>query len=175
MSREVRPTLPVKIEGSPEPSSDDIHLQIDLRLRRDDLDVEVEELRHVRRNAPTHAELCRLACRIYDARRAREKMLERRLFGEPAWDMMLALYCLPKRGERLGISALCNASAVPQTTALRVQQILIGESLIERVQDEVDKRRTWVRLTERGRNLLEDYLLWLFDFEQRGGRPLKGL
>lgn len=99
-------------------------------------------------------------------------MLDRRLFGEPAWDMMLALYCLPTRGERLGITALALASGVPATTALRWQGMLTEDGLIERVHDENDARRSFVRLSEKGRNMLEDYLLWLYDFESRGSERI---
>lgn len=102
-------------------------------------------------------------------------MLDRKLFGEPGWDMLLALYCLPTRGERLCITALSNASGGSLTTGLRWQAILIEDGLIERFPDENDGRRDFVRLTERGRNQLEDYLLWLFHFEGRddsaAGRP----
>ena len=91
----------------------------------------------------------------------REKMLDRKLFGEPGWDMLLALYCLPTRGEKLGITALSLASAGSQTTALRWQSILMEDGLIERHEDQADGRRSFVQLTDRGRNLLEDYLLRL--------------
>ena len=99
-------------------------------------------------------------------------MLDRKLFGEPGWDMLLALYCLPTRGERLGITALSLASAGPQTTALRWQAILIEDGLIERYDDEDDGRRSFVRLTEAGRNLLEDYLLRLFHVDGLGGASI---
>jgi hypothetical protein len=55
-----------------------------------------------------------------------------KLFGEPGWDIMLALYCLPARGERLAVTALAFAAAASQTTALRWQAILQDEGLIER-------------------------------------------
>lgn len=154
---------------SPDATPDDIRLQINVRLKREDLEVDLSPLNKRSRNAPSHDELCALACRIYDARREREKMLDPKMFGEPGWDMMLALYCLPARGERLGISALSLASGGPQTTALRWQSILIDDGLIERFDDENDKRRSFVRLTEKGRNLLEDYLLWLYHVDGRPG------
>jgi DNA-binding MarR family transcriptional regulator len=94
-------------------------------------------------------------------------MLDQSLFGEPAWDMLLALYCLPTRGERLGITALALASGVPATTALRWQALLMNEGMIERILDENDARRSFVRLSDKGRSLLEDYLLWLYDLDRR--------
>ena len=145
----------------PEPSQEDVRIQIDLRLNRDDLAIDVRPLERGRRNAPSPADLSKLACRIYDARRERDKLLDRKLFGEPAWDMLLALYCLPARGEQLSVTALSQASGVAQTTALRWQAILLKEGLIERIDDEADARRAFVRLTSESRALLDDYLLRL--------------
>lgn len=161
MSSERSVSIPISVAAA-EPKPEDIRVQIDLRLKRDDGDVEVERLQHSGGNAPSSAELCRLACRIYDARREREKMLGQKLFGEPGWDMLLALYCLPTRGERLGVTALAQASGCSPTSGLRWQQALIEDGLMERFPDEADKRREWVRLTKTGRQKLEDYLLWLF-------------
>lgn len=170
------PQRPIKrasnIDVTAEPTSEDIRVQIALRLKKDDLEVAIGRMGRNRRNAPTHDDLCKLACHIYDARREREKMLDPRFFGEPAWDMLLALYCLPSRGERLGITALSLASAGPQTTALRWQSILIEDGLIERYEDEDDGRRSFVRLTQHGRNMLEDYLLRLFYSDRAGGFPI---
>jgi DNA-binding MarR family transcriptional regulator len=162
--RPIRRTGDVAV--SAEPSSEDIRVHIALRLKKDDLELAVGQLNRDRRNAPCHTALCKLACRIYDARREREKMLDRKLFGEPGWDMLLALYCLPTRGERLGVTALSGASAVSLTTALRWQATLLEDGLIERIPDEADARREFVRLTDKGRCMLEDYLLWLY---QTGG------
>jgi DNA-binding MarR family transcriptional regulator len=172
-------TRPGDVEVSPELSADEIRLQINVRLRPEDLDIDLTPLRRRGQNAPSHDELCALACRIYDARREREKMLGSKLFGEPGWDMMLALYCLPARGERLTVTALALASGAKPTTGLRWQEALIEEGLIERSDDEKDKRRTFVRLTEKGRQLLEDYLLWLYHVDPkpvgRAGRFKKPL
>ena len=164
-------TRPGDVEVSPEPGPEDIRLQISVRLKREDLDTSLTPLRHRARNVPSHEELCALACRIYDARREREKLLGSKLFGEPGWDMILALYCLPARGEELSISALALASGSAPTTALRWQQVLLEEGLIERADDSDDKRRVFVRLTPKGRNVLEDYLLWLHHVEDRPVGP----
>jgi DNA-binding MarR family transcriptional regulator len=155
----------IKLSASTEPAQqpDDLHLQINLRLKLDEVtQVEATALHATARRAPTRRELCQLACRIYDARRARDKVLDRKLFGEPAWDMLLALFCLPSRGELLSVSALSYASAVPQTTALRWQGVLTDEGLIERGPQAVDARRQIVRLTAKGRALMEAYLIRLF-------------
>lgn len=142
---------------------DEVGFELDVRLRLDDAaQAEAERLLAESRRTPTRRELCRLACRIYDARRARDKMLDQKLFGEPAWDMLLALYCLPARGELLSVTALGHAANVPLSTGHRWQQILMVNGLIERGPQGVDARRQLVRLTHFGREMLEQYLTRLF-------------
>ena len=146
-----------------EPSDSDIYLQINLRLHLDEITaVEARELRSGSRRSPTRRELCRLAARIYDARRERERIFDSQFFGEPAWDMLLALYCLPARGEIMTVTSLAFASGVPQTTAYRWQTALQVQGLIERGPSEVDLRKQFMRLTTEGRTLLESYLTRLF-------------
>src|SRR5438874_11958217 len=84
---------------SQESAARDIVPQISLRQRLEEM-VEFEQ-RQLHANAyrrPSRRELLRLAIRMYDARRTRDRIMSRELFGEPAWDMLLALYCLPARG-----------------------------------------------------------------------------
>jgi len=148
---------------APEPASENIRLQIELRLSLDEVaNASAEVLRSKELRIPTRRELSQLACRIYDARRTRDRMLDRQMFGEPAWDMLLALYCLPARGELLGITALTLAADVPQTTGHRWQAMLTDEELIERGPAGMDARRQNVRLTAKGRTLLEAYLTRLY-------------
>lgn len=159
VSREEKLNPPTQEDESPE----DLHLQVDLRLKLDEIaDFEAELLRVKSRRAPTRSELCQLACRIYDARRARDKVFERKLFGEPAWDILLALYCLPARGEILGTSSLSLCAGIPPTTGLRWEAELRKQGLIERGPHVSDKRRQLVRLTPMGKALLESYLTRLF-------------
>jgi DNA-binding MarR family transcriptional regulator len=77
--------------------------------------------------------------------------------------MLLALYCLPTKGEQLTITSLSLAAGVAQTTGHRWQAILLDRGLIERDADHADGRRYYVRLTNNGRDLLERYLTRLFD------------
>ncbi|WP_294073062.1 MarR family winged helix-turn-helix transcriptional regulator [Sphingomonas sp.] len=163
MSRQDKLTLPKVGDGSPELPATDDRLQVDLRLSLDEVaTAKEEELRHSARRLPSSHDLLRLACKMYEARRTRDKLLGNDLFGEPAWDMLLALYCLPKRGELLGVTSLSHAAEVPATTGLRWQKSLMADGLIERGPDEVDLRRQMVRLTPKGKALLENYLTRLF-------------
>ena len=147
----------------PQGGLEDLRLQVDLRLHLQEVvDVEAEQLRTGARRRPTKRELCQLACQMYDARRTRNKMLNSQLFGEPAWDLLLALYCLPARGYILRVTALSYAADLPETTGHRWQATLIKEGLIERGPVGVPPSKHSVRLTPKGRTLLENYLTRLF-------------
>jgi DNA-binding MarR family transcriptional regulator len=144
--------------------ADDGRLQIDLRLRFDEAaPAQAEILRVSASKPPKRHDLCHLACKIYDARRSRDRMFGDKLFGEPAWDMLLALYCLPKRGELMTVTTLTYAANVPQATGHRYQKALHQQGLIERCPQGSDLRKRIIRLTPEGRSLLDEYLTRLFD------------
>jgi len=103
-------------------------------------------------------DLITLARRIYDTRRERTRYFTHSLLGEPVWDMLLALYCLPSRDQRLSVSALCNAADVPPTTALRWLQMLQDRGLIERQQDKNDRRRYLMTMAPKGDIIMSAYL-----------------
>ena len=159
-----RPILkPASIALSDKSTEEDIRLQVNLRFKREELEADLSSLRRRFRLAALEDKLVRLACRIYDARRERERLMGSKLFGEPGWDIMLALYCMPHRGERLAVTSLSLAAAVPQTTAIRWQTILQEEGLIRRLEDPKDARRIYVELTGKGRDQIEGYLQTLYD------------
>lgn len=146
-----------------EEGPDDFPFHIDLRLELDRItEFHAEHLRSNSRRSPTRKELVRLACRIYEARRARDRVFGRTRLGDMAWDMLLALYCLPTGGERLGPDAFTLATDVAQGSGNRWQAVLADEGLIERGPPETEARQQLFRLTEKGRKLLEGYLTRLF-------------
>lgn len=156
MSREIKLVPFQAAEVTPKSASDDLRLQIDVRLHLDDGSTASPQ-----RGAsapPSREELRRLAAGIYEARRKRDKMLAAEIFGEPAWDMLLALYCLPAKGSRLGVTSLSYAVNVPPATGHRIQAGLRKRGLIERHREECDARRHLVTLSEKGRFVLERYL-----------------
>jgi DNA-binding MarR family transcriptional regulator len=93
----------------------------------------------------------------------RDRMLDQELFGEPAWDMLLALYCLPSRGICLGVTSLSHAANVPETTGWRCQKLLLERGLIRRGPHVHDARQQLVGLTGKGKQLLETYLIRIFN------------
>jgi predicted transcriptional regulator len=108
---------------------------------------------------PTPPSFVERAKQVYRNRRRREQVFgDTSLFGEPAWDIMLDLYVAAVQDKRIAVTSACIGSAVPATTALRWIKILEDRGLIEREVDEVDARRTFVRLSPRGCDLMEEYL-----------------
>ena len=163
MSRQDK-LYPSKIDnGLPEAPADDDRLQIDLRLGFDEVAAaEEERLRRTPRRRPSRRELTQLALKLFDARRGRDRMFNDELFGEPGWDMLLALYGFPSRGHLLGVTSLSHAANVPPTTGLRWQKILLAEGLIERGPLDEDSRQRLLRLTGKGRMMMDRYLIRLF-------------
>lgn len=163
MSRQDR-LHPLEIDDVlPDGLADDDRLQIGLRLGLDKVAaVEVEKLRLRPRRRPNRLQLVSLARHLYQARLDRKKLFDGELFGEPAWDMLLALYHLPQRGEVLTVSTLTVAAGIPATTGLRWQQTLIDEGLIQRGPHILDRRLQLVGLTHQGRLLMDEYLTRLF-------------
>ncbi len=82
------------------------------------------------------------------ARRLREEILPGDLFADPAWDMLLDLLAARLEQERVSVSSLCIASAVPPTTALRWIRTLTDKGFVHRQADPHDGRRVFIALTE---------------------------
>jgi len=99
-----------------------------------------------------------LALDIYENRRRRVKLFGADLFGEPAWDILLDLFVAFGTGKQISVSSACIGAAVPSTTALRWLSVLETRNLIVRENDDSDARRSHVRLSEVGRELMERYL-----------------
>lgn len=82
------------------------------------------------------------------ARRLRADFMPGDLFADPAWDMLLDLFAARLEQERVSVSSLCIAAAVPPTTALRHIRTLTDRGLVERRADPHDGRRVFIALTE---------------------------
>jgi len=106
--------------------------------------------------------LAALACRIYDTRRERARFFNNSMLGEPVWDMMLALYCLPSRNDSLSVTGLCYACAVAPTTGQRWLQLMHQKGLIQRKPDPEDGRRICVSLSDLGDELMSKYLTSIY-------------
>ena len=99
-----------------------------------------------------------LAHAIYQERTRRANFFPPKLFGEPAWDILLDLYAAAESNELRSIKEACLASNVPEATALRYIEELVEYGLAQRKPDRTDKRRKYLSLTPLGERQMRDYL-----------------
>lgn len=80
----------------------------------------------------------------------------RDLFGDPAFDMLLAIY-IAFEGDKTttSVSSACYASGAPMTTGLRYVDKLVKRGLVSRHEDPFDRRRHLLMLTDSGTELIE--------------------
>ena len=95
---------------------------------------------------------------IIRARRLRDHFFRSELFADPAWDMLLDLMAARVEHQRVAVSSLCIAAAVPPTTALRWIKTLCDQGLFVRVADPEDGRRVFIELSAETATMMEAYL-----------------
>ena len=100
---------------------------------------------------------------VIRARRLRGRFLPDELFADPAWDMLLDLLQAEVLQQRVAVSSLCTAAAVPATTALRWLNTLVSRGLIVRVPDPMDARRVFVQLAPETSIALRQYFAEVAD------------
>lgn len=106
--------------------------------------------------APKGRELLLARARASVARRKRRALnFNSAMFGEPAWDMLLALYTAEAGASRIAVTGLTKLSGAPPTTALRWLDYLAKERMVMREPHPVDRRLTYVSLTDKGRQALD--------------------
>ena len=91
----------------------------------------------------------RLVRQIIRQRQLRARFFDADLFADPAWDILLDLTAARAEHTRVSVTSLCIASGVPPTTALRWIGQMSEVGLLERVDDEVDRRRAFITLTDK--------------------------
>lgn len=90
----------------------------------------------------------RLIRQIIRQRQARYRYFASGLFADPVWDMLLDLTAARAEHKRVSVTSLCIASGVPPTTALRWISHMTDAGLLQRVEDDLDRRRVFVTLTD---------------------------
>lgn len=95
---------------------------------------------------------------ILRLRRLRNNYFSSELFADPAWDMLLDLTAAQLEGEKVAVSSLCIASAVPATTALRWIKTMCDAKLFERHADPLDGRRIFIGLSPGASKAMLSYL-----------------
>lgn len=112
-----------------------------------------ERLRSIRPALPDP----RLVRRIIRQRQLRARYFEEELFGDPAWNMLLDLTAARAEHTRVSVTSLCIASGAPPTTALRWIGQMTEAGLFQRVQDDTDRRRVFIALTDRAADAMARY------------------
>lgn len=99
----------------------------------------------------------RLVRRIIRQRQLRARFFDGELFADPAWDMLLDLTAARAEHQRVSVTSLCIASGVPPTTALRWIGQMIEAGLFQRSEDETDRRRAFITLSDRAADAMARY------------------
>ncbi len=99
----------------------------------------------------------RLVRLIIRQRQLRAQFLGGDLFADPAWDILLDLTAARAEHQRVSVTSLCIASGVPPTTALRWISQMIEVGLLVRVEDDSDRRRAFIELSDKAADAMARY------------------
>ncbi|MFC3102181.1 MarR family transcriptional regulator [Altererythrobacter lauratis] len=99
----------------------------------------------------------RLVRRLIQMRRLRGRFLDGALFADPAWDMLLDLTAARVEHVRVSVTSLCIAAGVPPTTALRWISQMTDAGLFQRVEDDTDRRRAFIQLSDKAADAMARY------------------
>lgn len=103
-------------------------------------------------------DLCALANEELRERSRRTAHFPAMLLGEPAWDILLDLYCHSCRRQEVSVTSACLAARVPVTTGLRWVGLLESGGFIARRPSKKDRRAVILDLTADGRSRIEQIL-----------------
>lgn len=95
---------------------------------------------------------------VLNSRQQRTQYFNRAMFGEPAWDVLLALYITEKTEGRQSIGRIAEWINAPLSTVARWIDYLEKERLVSRQAHPNDRRVIFITLLEKGRELLDAYL-----------------
>lgn len=99
----------------------------------------------------------RLVRQVIRQRQLRARFFDGDLFADPAWDMLLDLTAARGERKQVSVTSLCIASGVPPTTALRWIGQMTEAGLFQRVEDDTDRRRAFITLTDRAASAMALY------------------
>lgn len=91
-------------------------------------------------------------------RERRGEYLDRELFSDPSWDILLDLTSAKLAGVPVPVSSACAATHLPLSTALRYVRSLVEAGLVRRWQDPSDRRRDLLELETKTMEAMRRYL-----------------
>ena len=110
----------------------------------------------IARTPPTDSKL--LAASLLRLRASRLKFFPQAMFGEPAWDLMLAIHASTE-GDRLTVTSLAESLRLPLSSTARWARYLETQGLAQRQPDPKDCRSQLIELTEKGQAQLRSYIV----------------
>ena len=96
--------------------------------------------------------------RLYAERRRRDALFPDELFGEPAWDLLLAMFIAREKGQAMILCRAYRAACVSDTTGRRLLDRMEGDGLITRRRAPRSRKMRVVELTETATEQLVTYL-----------------
>lgn len=105
-----------------------------------------------------------LACQIAAARRSRASLFPDDIFDEPAWDIMLCLYCAAGKNKATAIHELDRSTSAPMSTIERWVEYLVERNLVE-FKDNVRNMDSKICLSENGFSRLDAYFRMLLEHD----------
>lgn len=112
---------------------------------------------------PASGELLAVAEFSQVVRHGRAHYFSPAMFGEPAWDLLLALFVGHCESAAPTVSNLAKAANVPVSTAVRWIDYLEKKELVEREPSGVDRRAWTVTLSANGQSRLKRYFADVLD------------
>ena len=101
--------------------------------------------------------LVKAASKIFLDRRARSHFISAAVFGEPAWDMLVALYITEESPAQKAIACLTQMVGASPATASRWIDYLEQQRLVILEGSSDDPRQVFVSLTDAAREALDAY------------------
>ena len=96
--------------------------------------------------------------RFYAERRRRDALFPDGLFGEPAWDLLLAMFVARDSNQAMILCKAYKAAGVTDTTGRRLLDRMEADGLITRRRAPRSRKMRIVELTELAVERLTDYL-----------------
>jgi DNA-binding MarR family transcriptional regulator len=115
---------------------------------------------HPDKLTPAHGQVLREdAAKVQFSRNLRRKDLDSAILGEPAWDILLALFIVHNDKRRMNVGELAKVTHTPLTTTVRWVGALEERELAQRRPNPFDQRVVQVELTDKGRRAMESYFM----------------
>lgn len=91
------------------------------------------------------------------SRRWRDRMFACCGGGDPCWEIMLFVLEQEALGRTVSVTSACHAATIPQTTAIRKIDDLVGQGILLRHSDQDDRRRILLRASPKCNEMAEAY------------------